>query len=110
MQWTAMSDTAIISTIGSFVKNKRLEQNMTQAQLAEKAGINRATLSLFENGVNCNLITFIQILRVLKLLHMLNDFQFTNELSPIQLAKIEKAQKIRATGKKKNIIKPKSEW
>ena len=109
-QWSAMSDTALIALIGSFVKHKRLEQNKTQLQLAKEAGINRATLSLFENGVNSNLITFIQILRALKILYMLHDFQVTKELSPIQLSKLEKSQRIRASRSEKQVPKPKSEW
>jgi transcriptional regulator with XRE-family HTH domain len=110
IQWSAMSDTALIKTIGSFIKQKRLDQNKTQAQLAQEAGINRSTLSLFENGINCNLITFIQLIRALKLLYMLQDFQVTRELSPIQLAKLEKSQRIRARRTGKKVSKPKSDW
>jgi len=109
-QLRAMSDTALIRTIGSFIRHKRLEQNKTQAKLAIEAGINRTTLSLFENGVNCNLLTFIQLLRALKLLNMLNDFQVTQQFSPIQLAKLEKSQRTRARHTGKQVSKPKSDW
>jgi transcriptional regulator with XRE-family HTH domain len=109
-EWFAMSDTALIKIIGSFIKHQRLTQNKTQSQLAEEAGINRATLSLFENGVNSNLITFVQLLRALKLLHLLHVFQFKQQLSPIQLAKLEKSERIRARNKGKNESKPKSDW
>ena len=108
-QWTAMSNTALISIIGSFIKYQRLEQNKTQAQLAKEAGINRATLSLFENGENSNLITFIQLLRALKLLHILHEFEVTRELSPIQLAKLERSQRIRARHTGKKVSKPNSD-
>jgi len=79
-------------------------------QLAAEAGINRTTLSSFENGVNGNIITFIQLLRALKLLHLLQVFQITRQVSPIQLAKLEKSKRIRARGKNKNESKPESTW
>lgn len=33
------------------VKQKRMEQKLSQAELAEKAGISRATISALENGM-----------------------------------------------------------
>lgn len=51
-----MSDVTVLKTRGSFIKQFRLEQNKTQALLAEEAGINRVTLSLFENGMSSNLM------------------------------------------------------
>ncbi len=105
-----MSDTALLATIGTFVKHKRVEQNKSQAQLANEAGINRSTLSLFENGVSGNMLTFIRVLRSLKLLPMLTEFQVTRQMSPIQLAKLEKSMRIRASRAGKPISKPKSDW
>ena len=110
INWSALSDTALVSIMGAFIKHNRLEQNKTQAQLAEEAGINRATLSLFENGESSNLLTFIQLLRALKLLHFLQEFQVTKQYSPIQLAKLEKSQRLRARRSGKKPFKPKSNW
>jgi transcriptional regulator with XRE-family HTH domain len=103
IKWSAMSNAAIAREIGAFIKHKRLEQNKTQSQLAEEAGINRTTLSLIENGTGISLMTFIQLLRNLNLLHMLQEFQFKPQISPLQLAKIEKSQRIRA---RRPVIKP----
>jgi transcriptional regulator with XRE-family HTH domain len=109
-KWYAMSDGALMKTIGSFIKHHRLEQNKPQALLAEEAGINRATLSLFENGMSSNLMIFIQLLRALKLLHLLQEFQIKQQISPIQLAKIEQSKRIRARYSDKKKINPKSDW
>ena len=46
----AISDAAIIKVIGTFIKQKRVEQNLTQAELAERAAMSRSTLSLMERG------------------------------------------------------------
>lgn len=37
-------------TIGSFIKEKRKEKNLTQAQLAEKIGVSNKTISKWECG------------------------------------------------------------
>jgi hypothetical protein len=41
--WVAMSDKAIIGAIGAYIRHQRLEQNRTQAQVAEDAGVNILT-------------------------------------------------------------------
>lgn len=110
MSWAAMSDIALLKTIGSFIKHHRLEQNKTQSKLSAEAGINRTTLSLIENGGSGNLLTFIQILRALKLLHLLQEFQIKQQISPIQLAKIELSKRIRARDKSAKNQKNKSDW
>lgn len=107
--WVAMSDRAIVSAIGNYVKEKRLSINETQAQVAEKAGINRSTLVKIENGDSITLISLIQILRALDLLHIFQVFKIEKIISPIELAKIEKKKRQRAGGNKKN-KKPESDW
>lgn len=109
-KWTALSDSAIMETIGTFIKHHRLEQNKTQSQLAEDAGINRSTLVEFEKGMRSNTITFIQLLRALNLLHILKEFQIEQQISPIQLAEMEQAKRRRASKTKKSNKKFKSDW
>ncbi len=108
--WMASSDIALMATIGAFIKHHRLLQNKTQGQLAEEAGIVRSTLSLFEKGENTSIIVFIQLLRALKLLHVLQEFQVRQQISPLQLAKLEKSQRIRASRSVKKDTKSKSDW
>lgn len=109
--WVAMSDIAIISEIGKFIKHTRLEQNKTQAQVAKDAGINRWTISQIENGESITISTLIQILRVLDLLHLLNIFEIDEKISPIEYAKLKEKKRQRARSNK-NENKPgeKLEW
>ena len=108
----AASDTALIRTLGAFIKHHRVQQNRSQSQLAREAGIARSTLSLFENGENTSLLVLIQLLRALKLLDTLQQFEIRQELTPLQLAKIEQSKRIRARRKKSesNNSEPKSDW
>ena len=99
-KWTSKSDNALEITFGEFIKHHRLKQNITQGNLSEKAGISRSTLSLMERGESVNLSTFIKVLRALNLLHIMEHFEVQNEISPIQLAKLEREQRKRASASK----------
>lgn len=104
INWIELPDTAIVAQIGKFVKNNRLQQNITQAQLAEMAGLNRWTISQLENGESVNLASLIQILRALDVLYVLNQFEVVDEISPLEYARLKKKEKERARNKstKKN--------
>lgn len=101
-KWVAMSDTAIVRKIGEFVKHERLNSNKTQAQLAKEAGINRWTISQIENGEAITLLSLIQILRALNVLHLLEIFSIKQEISPIELAKMEQNKRKRARNSDNN--------
>jgi transcriptional regulator with XRE-family HTH domain len=109
INWVAMSDKAIVEAIGAFLKHKRLNQNKTQAQIAEDAGLNRWTLSQIENGEAISMTSFIQILRALDQLNLLDIFKIETQISPIELAKIEQEKRQRARNKKVD-NKPDSDW
>lgn len=94
--WVAMSDIAIVSKIGEYIKNERLNNNKTQAQLADEAGINRWTISQIENGEAITMISLIQIMRALNILHLLEIFSVKQEISPLELAKQEQQKRQRA--------------
>lgn len=108
-KWIAMSDTAIVSKIGEFIKNERLKINKTQAQLADEAGINRWTLSQIENGEAITMISLIQIMRALEILQLLDVFSVKQEISPIKLAKQEQQKRQRAR-KNDNDNAKQSDW
>ena len=74
----------------------------------------RSTLSLFERGQNTSLLVFIQLLRALKLLNLLNGFQFRQQISPLQLARLEQKKKMKSrarhTGAGAKNKTAKSDW
>lgn len=107
--WVAMSDDAIIRSIGAFIKHQRIEQNRTQQDVADDAGINRSTLSLLENGEVVNISTLVQVLRALDLLNVMDVFKIEDQISPLELAKLEEQKRKRASNKRKN-KKPESDW
>lgn len=107
--WIAMSDRAIVTKIGAFLKQERLKRNQTQANLSAAAGINRWTLSQIENGEAITMISLIQIMRALDILPLLDVFSIKQELSPIALAKMDQQKRQRARTNDSDTAK-KSDW
>ena len=107
--WAAMSDAAITKTIGAFIKHHRLEQNRTQQEVADAAGINRTTLTQLEKGDTVTASTMIQVLRVLDLLYVMDVFKIKEQISPLELAKLEQKNRKRASTKKDS-NQPESDW
>lgn len=102
--WNSMSDKALTVHIGAFIKHQRIAQNKTQAMLAKAAGISRSTLSLLERGETITLASFIQILRVLDQLHIMDFFTINETISPLLLAKLEQKKRKRASNNTNNKI------
>ena len=105
----SMSDQALSNAIGTFIRQHRLDQNKSQKEVAQAANISRSTLSLLERGKTVTITTFLQVLRVLDLLYALEAFQTITQVSPIQLAKLEREQRKRASNKK-DANKTTSNW
>jgi transcriptional regulator with XRE-family HTH domain len=99
MDWVQMSDVAIVRQIGNYIKHVRLQQSKTQAQLSNIAGLNRWTISQIENGDSITLTSLIQVLRALDSLYVLNQFEVTDEISPLEYAKLKKRKKERVRNK-----------
>lgn len=106
----AMNDVSLLNLLGEFVKHHRLEQNKTQGQLAIEAGINRSTLIEFEQGKRSNTLTLIQLLRALGQLHIFEHFKVVENISPIQLAKLQQRKRKRASKNNTITEETKSNW
>ena len=101
---SAMADPAIVKEICHSLKQMRLRKNLTQAELAEMAGLNRVTISRMEAGRAATLLTLVQVLRALDKLDILDIFREESEASPLQLLKLQTKQRQRASiTKKKNV-------
>jgi len=97
MTWYGKSDRAILREVGTRVRRRRLDRNISQQHLAEIAGLNRTTVSEFERGSPASLLTFVQILRALDALDELDSFLAEPLPSPLQLARLKGKQRRRAS-------------
>ncbi len=68
--------------IGASIRNARKANNLTQAQLGERVGVQAAQISKIESGRN---LTIATIVRVLKALGMSAEFSIMGQ-APIKLA------------------------
>lgn len=105
-----MTDDMIIKAIGEYIRSIRLEKDLTQAQLAHRAGVHRTTIRDLELGKRSTLATLIQVLRSLDQLQTLKNFKISKELSPLELAKLEMKERKRASGLKDDKGLDKSDW
>jgi DNA-binding XRE family transcriptional regulator len=107
----SMSDLAILEILGKSIQQIRLQQNKTQQQVATEAGVNRSTVVQIENGGKGTMLSLVQILRALAQLQMLEHFEAKQQISPLQLAKLEQNKRQRASVKKdRQNDEPKSIW
>ena len=97
MNWYSLSDHEIIRQLGRRIRKMRLRKNISQEVFAEMSGIDRATLGKFENGSPVSLLTFIQILRTMKILENLDQVIPAPEISPLQRVKLKGREPKRAS-------------
>jgi transcriptional regulator with XRE-family HTH domain len=108
--WQILSDPSIVREIGKMLRSLRLSRNLTQAQLAERAGLDRSTIVQLEKGRSATILTLIQILRVLEKLDLLDGLNEEPEVSPLKVAKLLEKTRKRATGKTNSTKVKKSAW
>ena len=97
MDFYRMSTPAILAELGQRLRSHRLNLNLTQAEVATRAGIGRRTLVKAEAGGVTTLETLVSILRGLGRLEQLDAFLPTPPLSPVQLAQNEGRVRQRAS-------------
>jgi transcriptional regulator with XRE-family HTH domain len=110
IDWYAMSDQGVLNLIGQFVQETRLQQNKTQQQVADSAGMNRSTVGQIEKGNGGTLLSLLQILRVLEQLPVLQSFEIEQKISPLALAKLEQQKRQRARNGDTSTKSPKVNW
>ena len=84
-----MSDRAILRYIGKQMRQMRFNNQMSQQQLAERAGLSRSTITQVENGKGMNMESVVAMLRALRKLEIINNFESEALLSPILISKLQ---------------------
>jgi len=74
IEWTFLSDVEITEKIGAYLKQMRLNKNMSQVEVAIFCGVDRLTIANLENGKPVKFTTIIAFLRALGELNTLNSF------------------------------------
>ncbi len=91
----------MLREIGGRLAQARLARNLTQAALAEQAGVSKSTLTRLESGaVATQLSAFIRVCRALGLLDRLDALVPPPVPSPIEQLKAQGKTRKRASRKK----------
>ncbi|MBV8342314.1 MAG: helix-turn-helix transcriptional regulator [Gammaproteobacteria bacterium] len=82
-----LTDAAVLREIGERLERRRIDAGMTQARLAEEAGISKRTLERIEAGDSTDFVMLVRTLRVLDLLGALDQSLPDAPQSPLVLLK-----------------------
>lgn len=82
-----LTDAAVLNELGDRLERLRINAGLTQAQLAEEAGISKRTVERIEAGHSIDFVMVLRVLRVLKRLEVLDRLVPTSPQSPLALLK-----------------------
>lgn len=99
----------IMKEIGIRVKHTRIAINLTQKELAERAGIAQRTVERIENGENIKIENILNVLRAMQLLQNIENLIPEQRLRPTELHDNGK-KRARATSKKRTDITIEWKW
>ena len=80
-----LSDHAVLAELGLRIADARLGRRMTQAQLAEAAGVSKRTVERLEDGGSTQLANLVRCLRALGRLEGLERLFPETPVNPVEL-------------------------
>ena len=96
---STLSDGAVLTELGHRLARRRIDLSITQAALAEQAGVSKRTVERIEAGDSTQTATLIRILRVLGLLEGLDRLLPPTGPSPMDLLQLKGKERQRASSK-----------
>ncbi len=95
-----LADEAILGEIGQRLARRRLDLQLTQANVAEQSGVSKRTVERIEAGDSTQMSTLIRIFRVLNLLPTLDRAIPEVGPRPMDLLKRKGKQRQRASSRR----------
>ncbi|RPI67371.1 MAG: XRE family transcriptional regulator [Ignavibacteriae bacterium] len=107
---STLSDEAVVLEVGQRLEQARIERGLTQAELAEGAGISKRTIERIESGaVAAQLTQLVRISRALGILERWDALIPEPGISPMALLKLQKNRRQRVTKRKASDTLP-QQW
>jgi len=97
MTLTHLTEPEILVELGGRLRRYRLQQNVTQEDLARKAGVGTRTIRKLESGGDVQMSTVTRILRALGRLDALDAFLPAPGISPMELLRSGGRERRRAS-------------
>jgi len=95
-----LNNKAVLEMMGNRILRRRLDKDISQAQLAIKAGVGRTVVQNIEAGRVYTITGLIQVLRALGSIQELDRFLPDLGPSPMQIAKLRGHERQRASGRR----------
>ena len=92
-----LADDAILTELGERIAQTRINAQLTQAQLAEQAGVSKRTIERIESGHSAQMLSMIRVFRVLGLMPALDQMIPDTGPRPMDLLKLRGRQRQRAS-------------
>lgn len=106
-----LSDEAILRELGGRLAAARLARNLTQAALADEAGVSKRTVERLESGeVAARLSAFVRVCRALELADRLEILIPSPTASPIEQLKLARRRRKRASGRRERPVPTNRRW
>lgn len=94
-----LSDDAILAEMGTRLTSLRLDLQLTQADLAEQAGVSKRTVERIETGASAQMSSMIRVLRQLDVLPNLDQMIPESLPRPMDLLKRKNKPRQRASAR-----------
>ena len=97
IKFKTLGDEAVLEELGRRLGRRRLALQITQAKLADQAGVAKRTVERIEAGAAAQTLSLIRILRVLDLLQGLDQLIPETGPRPMDLLKLKGKERKRAS-------------
>ena len=97
MNFKMLGDDAVLKELGRRLGRRRLALQITQAKLADQAGVSKRTVERIEAGSAAQTLSLIRILRALDLLQGLDQLIPETGPRPLDLLKLKGKERKRAS-------------
>lgn len=104
-----ISEEAVLGEIGKRIARRRLDISLTQAEVAEQAGVSKRTLERIEAGASTQMSSLIRIFRVLDLMPGLDRLIPEAGPGPMELLQQKGKARQRASSRRRP-EKPDAAW
>lgn len=105
-----ITDDAILTEFGQRLARHRIELQLTQAEVAERAGISKRTLERVESGAAAQMSNIVRIFRVLELLPALDRLIPEIKQRPMDLLKLKGKTRQRVSSKRNTQLQQTWSW
>ena len=105
-----LADEAVLAEIGRRISSRRVEFNLTQAEVAREAGVAKRTLERVEGGASSQTLSFVRILRTLDLIANLDSMIPEPVPRPMDMLRQNRKIRVRASKKQDDIMQDRNPW